>query len=86
MSKFKDDLSDLKYYMSKDNTNGTRKWFICLSVIWVLAILLTVLVPVIWFVPKFAWVSLAIKAVITFGWVVTLVFGIIFWISLTKNS
>lgn len=82
---FKDHLSDLKYYMSKDNTNGTRGTFIMLAVVWVLAIVLTIFMPIIWFVPVFKGVNIIIKLGATLGWVITLLFGIISWISVTKE-
>lgn len=82
---FKDHLSDLKYLMSKDNQNGTRGTFIMLAIVWVLAIVLTIFMPVIWFVPIFRGVSVIIKLGATLGWVITLLFSIVSWVSVTKE-
>lgn len=82
---FKDHLSDLKYYMSKDNTSGNRGAFIMLAVVWILMIFLTIFTPLMWLLPWFRGISIIFKLIITGGWLVTTIFGIIAWISVTKE-
>lgn len=82
----KEHLSDLRYCMSKDNTSGTRKWFIMLAIIWILAIILTIFMPCMWLIPVFRGVNILLKFVVSIGWAVTFIMGIVFWVYLTKNG
>lgn len=83
--RFKDHLSDLKYYMSKDNTSGNRGAFIMLAVVWCLMIFLIIFTPLVWLLPIFRNANIIFKIIITFGAVVTTIFGVVAWISVTKE-
>lgn len=83
---FKEHLSDLKYLMSKDNTNGNRGAFIMLAVVWCLMIFLIIFTPLVWLLPIFRGANLIFKVIITFGAVITTLFGIVAWISVTKSE
>lgn len=87
MASFKENLDDIKYIISKDysGSKSTQNTYRMLVGIWVLSIILTIIVPVIWFVPTFKGIATILKIIITATYAISLIGGIALYFACAKE-
>lgn len=87
MSRLGDELEELKYYCSNENPDKKlRNTYRQLRLVWILTLVFTVVVPVLWIVRVLLRINLPLVMciIITAIWVIMVAFSIFSWKSATQ--